>query len=510
MGGASNMAGLESLVQNKMQTFRGNPAQAEQPIQLDQQLVELIALQKLKSDKEAAARDIQIKMAQSQGTPQTIMQQRETEMLGQTRNEVAQQVGATGQQQAAEQQAMIQSLMGASQGGGGSPQGGGIASFADGGKVRRTGDPIADNEMESRGILEVQENPGWIQRFIKRAREVNERQRARNAPKGRTYGSGPLPASGGLAALYPEQQEEPMAAETPEMQPVDIDTIINAPESTRARMQDTGIAPPELPYEAGLSTLINSRLDPNFSRNRAAEERATASEYLGVPPERQEQLKGYQDQLAALDARQMDPKKLQRQRLAAFLISAGRGHNLGAGLGLGGGASAQVRGEQETAERSRLMERQGVADKIADMNAESRAGIYNAGAAAGNAVENQVSTAMNAAAQERRNLMDAEQKQLDREQEAELEQSRTGALRALEEFKAGQGSKDQAIRLIIAAQANYDARLAGIMESSKMLGTDPTPELAALEDKYEPIFEEARSLFGGAVEDMGGFTVRPK
>lgn len=485
------MAGLESLVQNNSQPLGGSPTQSGQSYQLDQQLVELLAMQKMKSDKEMAARQIQLQMAAHMGTPPTIKQQRETELLDNTRNEIAQQAGATGQQQAAEQQAMMQKVMS-----------GGIGGFAEGGSVGEWNDPQLAGTRSSSPIKKLVE--AW-----RRANEHARRYQQTGDTEERgitTLGSGPMRQP---APAPPIAEEAPEEGVPPPAGNVDIESVLNT--SPRARIQDTDIAPPEAPENPLLDNAINARLDPNYASSRAAEERGIASQYLGIPPEVQEQRKKYQEQLAGIDARQMDPKKLARQRLIAFLITAGRGHNLASGLGIGGAASANLQGEQESAERSRLVERQGVADQIAGIEQQSRAGIYGAGANRQTAVENQVSTAMNAAAQERRDLMDAKQAELDRAQEAKLEGARITAQKELENVRAGVSSKDSAVRAYSSLQANYDARLQAVLETARMFqlpAEQVQVELDLLESQYGELLEQLRGELGVGGEEDSGFTVR--
>ena len=131
--------GIEGDVQSRMDAFRGNPQALAQRYAQDQQLIDLLALQKLKSEKDAAARQMQ--MQAGQGQMPTIAQQREQELMGMAKQEVAQRVGAVGQQQAQQQQKNLQQAM---QGGIAQapapnmmpPQAmasGGIVAFADGG-----------------------------------------------------------------------------------------------------------------------------------------------------------------------------------------------------------------------------------------------------------------------------------------------------------------------------------------------------------------------------------------
>ena len=93
--------GIDQEIQRRMDAYRGNPQALQQRYQMNQQLLDLLALQKLKSEKDVVARQMQ---AQMQQMPGTVAQQREQEMLGRTKQEMAQQVGGVMQQRARQQQ----------------------------------------------------------------------------------------------------------------------------------------------------------------------------------------------------------------------------------------------------------------------------------------------------------------------------------------------------------------------------------------------------------------------
>ncbi len=98
---ALTFGNMDQQVQQQADAFSDNPAALQQRYQQSQQLLDLLALQKIKSDKEAAAREMQMQMEQR---PQTIAQQREAEVMGLTKNELAKQMGGImAQRQAAEQ-----------------------------------------------------------------------------------------------------------------------------------------------------------------------------------------------------------------------------------------------------------------------------------------------------------------------------------------------------------------------------------------------------------------------
>jgi len=144
-GKASPMAGLGS-VEDRVSAYRGNPAPLQQRYAMSQDLLDLLALQKLKSEKDAAVRQMQLAMGQQdaqQGMESmTIAQQREKEVTELTKNELAQQRGDTAGQQVQEQQRSLQQAM---SGGIASAPGasavaqpkmmatGGIVAFAEGG-----------------------------------------------------------------------------------------------------------------------------------------------------------------------------------------------------------------------------------------------------------------------------------------------------------------------------------------------------------------------------------------
>jgi hypothetical protein len=100
-------------IDQKVDTYRNKPEALAQMYQQNPQLVDLLALQKLKAEKEAAMRDMQLK---AQVPAATIKDQREQEVMGMMRNEVAQQLAPGLQAMAQQSQAAA-------------PQGGGISAL---------------------------------------------------------------------------------------------------------------------------------------------------------------------------------------------------------------------------------------------------------------------------------------------------------------------------------------------------------------------------------------------
>ena len=125
------MLNIDSQVQQRMDQFRGRPQDLMQQYQMSRELIDLLALQKLKSEKDAAARSMMMQMQQN---PQTIAAQREAELMGRTQHEVAQQVGGIAQLAEARKQQNLQRMASGQQ-----PPvkmaGGGIARFQEGGNI---------------------------------------------------------------------------------------------------------------------------------------------------------------------------------------------------------------------------------------------------------------------------------------------------------------------------------------------------------------------------------------
>lgn len=97
--------GIDAQVSDRVDAYRGNPQQLMQMYQQNKELVDLLALQKLKSEKEAAKRQIEMQMQQQPGT---IAQQREQEVMQMTKDELAKQTQGVLQRKRQQQQTNLQ------------------------------------------------------------------------------------------------------------------------------------------------------------------------------------------------------------------------------------------------------------------------------------------------------------------------------------------------------------------------------------------------------------------
>jgi len=157
--------GIDDTIQQKVDAYRGNPAALQRRYAQNRQLIDLLALQKLKSEKDAAARDMQMKMQQQ---PQTIAQQYEAELAGRTKNEMLTGVAGVMQQRQAQQQKNMQQMANRPQPVKPMAQGG-IVGLAAGGTPQDKLDKIAEiRKKVAEGKLTAAEGQDQIDKIIPR------------------------------------------------------------------------------------------------------------------------------------------------------------------------------------------------------------------------------------------------------------------------------------------------------------------------------------------------------
>lgn len=156
--------GIDSVLNNRVAAGRQDPQYLTNSYQKNQDLLDLLALQKLKSEKEAAKRQM---LLQGGGTPPTVREQREQELVSMNKQELAEQVGGAAQQQMAQQQQAMQRLM-SGIGGQSAPAfaDGGIVGYQEGGGVEEQYDVTAlveeatkDNSFPRELVQWAKDNP---------------------------------------------------------------------------------------------------------------------------------------------------------------------------------------------------------------------------------------------------------------------------------------------------------------------------------------------------------------
>jgi hypothetical protein len=354
---------LDQEITRRMDAYRGNPQALAQRYQQNQQLVDLLALQKLKSEKEAAARSLQMQQPDAGGLP-TVAQQREQEVMDMTRQEVAQQVGQTAQQQQAKQQAAMQQLMsGLARAPGAanamSPQAmaaGGIVAFQSGGGTSRFSDEDEEErkreeEDRVRAIIASQVGAGR-QPTISNTEELAER-----AFTPRTGITSVAPAAAGSAM-------DSLSAAREKARTL---TGVTDSERRAAESQREGIA--------ALQGLIQSQ-------------QLQAADIPGMTPE---DLAARRAEIASARQRmeqEFDPSRQRLDQLIAFLSGAAGRTSLGS-VGAGGARAAQATAaQQEAARRERLKEVSGMEEGLRSKLETERMGKFQAMQTAGDRAVN--------------------------------------------------------------------------------------------------------------------------
>ena len=79
---------IDQEIAQRVDAYRGNPQVLQQRYAANQELLDLLALQRLKSEKDDAMRKVQLEMQQD---PQTIKQQKERQLLEMTKQDLTNQ-----------------------------------------------------------------------------------------------------------------------------------------------------------------------------------------------------------------------------------------------------------------------------------------------------------------------------------------------------------------------------------------------------------------------------------
>ena len=351
--------GINQLMNQKVDAYKSNPQALEKRYQQNQQLIDLLALQKIKTDKTTAANNIALQMQQN---PSTIAQQREQEVLAMTKNEMAQQTtGILGQRQKQQQKNMQRTAKGqnvAPQGGAMMAARGGLMplprptmqKMASGGILGYNpgGEVISDEELAELGMTREQYMARVLEsRGLKTPvksptpEEQKEQENARIAkleednrllaeelgiiPAGSTTPKAEVvttpkaevvtapeakvvtgPTSTGIAATGPTPTDPVptgIAAELPVVKPVDTSTLQQNRVSSRLDPAVTSVLQEDMladPTALGIA----ARTDQD--------EFAKRKEFFD---KRQENIAG----IAALNKQDFDPDKLAKQRRLAAL-----------------------------------------------------------------------------------------------------------------------------------------------------------------------------------------------
>ena len=403
--------GIDQQIQQKVDAYRSDPNKLMARYQQNQQLIDLLALQKLKSEKESAARDVQMKMANS---PKTIAEQREEEVLGLTKNELAAQTGKLLQQRQAQQQKNLAQV--AQRGIAGQPApnmarmaGGGIVAFATGGdtldsKAKRI------KAIQDDASLSVDEKKERIQAIIESGTQVPAGTVSSVRPRG-VMGSIPqgmetnaldvIGDQGGIKSVPVSAQinqqttgQQPPAGQTTGQQPEmpagganvnkgdysldlgQVKTQVPTLSGDKYKVDYSGIE-----AEKGLLDLYKG-LAAKDSTAAAKSAREEAMGYFGYSPDERAKLDALIQERKDMETARFDPDKMRRERLSAFLRGTANRSGIGSVLA-GGSAEADVaRGRQETAQYNLMAERQKMLEDQINKSQQIRQSAYGEGSKA--------------------------------------------------------------------------------------------------------------------------------
>jgi hypothetical protein len=371
---------IDREINSRVDAFGSNPQALQKRYAATKQLVDLLALQRIKSQKDDVARQIQMEM---QSNPATIKQQREQELFGRTAQEVAQQVGGAiqnrqrqqnqGMQRMAQRAAPPQGLGALQQ-----PkrmQAGGIVAFQTGNKVDKQiaeliNQGLSDDEIRAEaarlGLL-----PQAADRIIQQVRLQQKQDMSLQPPQPKTQSIDLVSDDPDLAKQG--TQPQPKTAPEPEPEPAPapekgFPKVTNEDGTRKSATQlVTEMDPLESPQidtskanEAGLGVLKDFGMGPDDLKDPEQYRKDVRDDEADFF-RRDEKMKRYEGLLAeqrALDEAQSDPKKLAREQLRAGLIGmAGRGSTAGAGFGAGA----------MTMDRSQRRDAQARLKRVADM-----------------------------------------------------------------------------------------------------------------------------------------------
>jgi len=300
--------GIDQDVQSTVDAYRGNPNALAQRYTQNQQLIDLLALQKLKSEKESVARDMQLKMG-GQQMP-TVAEKLEGEVLDLTKNEIAQQSTGAMQQQAQQKQQAMKGLV--DQQTQPQPMMGGVAGLPS--------PNMAPKAMAAGGIVAFQEGGPAEDEMTPEARAEMERF---------------------IASQQPQAPQVPQAPRQSDM-------------SSLARQ--------------GIRNLIGTRTpDETFQQRR--DEGTKAADYS--PEERAIMQKQLADR-SRFDAERYSPQQQQSEALTRFLLGGAGRSGIGSIMSGAGAASENYKASMRDADRARLMDRQKQESDVVDVGPAAR------------------------------------------------------------------------------------------------------------------------------------------
>ena len=419
---------IDQDIQSRVDAYRGNPQALQQKYAQNQQLIDLLALQRLKSEKESAAREMALKMGGQGGQKPTIAQQREQEVLDMTKQEVAQEQGGVAAHQQKQQQDAMKALLQQQQQGAQqvpqaaqqapqqpqpgiaqlpapniSAQGmatGGIVAFDEGGETE------TEEQRQARLRTETSRTPlGLTPEMLMRLREskagitdtlkaLPERIREAAPPAGAFNLAAP-------GAVPPRPSPEANAAADAAKARDESALLANA---QALQPQPTGIATPPIAKpagaggagagagSAGIGVLPTGGTDAFGSKVKSAAEglmgldhvaeakrvREQQMEFAGLTPEQKAKKEKMLADMEAYDKQAYSPDRQRMEGLTRWLLGAG-GRSAGQELGGAGAAAETYNDQMREAQRQRMNERSKQQNEYIDLERGIREKAFEGG-----------------------------------------------------------------------------------------------------------------------------------
>ena len=401
---------IDQEIAQRVDAYRGNPQALQQRYAANQELLDLLALQRLKSEKDDAMRKVQMEMEQN---PQTIKQQKERQLLEMTKQDLTNQTagimqnaqkkqqknmqrvakqGSANPQQVQKMQAGLGALAQRQQQQGQAPMrmaAGGIVAFAGGGEVtqadidayrrgggqsRRARAKMTDDQI--RAILERSAGPDTSGTEMVQTRRGLRRKPMALAPVDTSaeIETAEFEEKDAVAApvVAEEVVEEPVVAEEVVEEPVEAEAPqgimelmqqpenqLKAPTIDTSNIQNRG---KNILEQTGLG--LGSLQDPDTAME---DSRKSAAEFLGREDKRGK-MNEYLEELKAMDVSQQDPKKLRDEQISAFLRNTAGGGSFGQTMAGGSQGMADERSAQEKSARDRVLSRLDIEKSAMDMD----------------------------------------------------------------------------------------------------------------------------------------------
>ena len=418
---------IDQEIAQRVDAYRGNPQVLQQRYAANQELLDLLALQRLKSEKDDAMRKVQLEMQQD---PQTIKQQKERQLLEMTKQDLTNQTagimqntqkkqkknmqrvakrGSVSPQQVQKMQAGLGALAQHQQQQ--APQqapmrmaAGGIVAFQGAGLVRSYDDitqaeinayreKLKKTNRRSAALLSddlirkrlsdstthptpspqqysvpahprLRKTPAEIKTAEFKEKLINaEGEGPQKDPK---YGEeGPI-VDGFVEKDYEgwwRGREDPNGPVVPEEAPKGIMELMQQPENQLTHPIIDVSGAGDRGQNILDETGLGSLENPDDAMKRSRDDAAV---YLGRDKKRGK-MNEYLEELKALDVSQQDPRKMRSEQISAFLRNAGGG-SFGQTMAGGSQGMADERSAQEKSSRDRLLSRLNIEKSVMDMD----------------------------------------------------------------------------------------------------------------------------------------------